>query len=131
MAIKDYVPPLASDPETKQRALAVIEREFQTRFIGDSEEAARRYLSTIGIAPSDSDIQIAIEKRDRARYDELKDFNPFEAARFAQRNPHIHRHGENRVNTALNMAQNPHGRGPQPALAERMDRATKSVGGAK
>jgi hypothetical protein len=105
MAIKDYKTPLSSDPEAQKRSLAVIEKEFQTRFIGDSEDAARSYLKTMGISPSDADMRTASEKRDRAKYDELREFNPFEASRFGAKNPHVHKHGEDRTNAAMNMAR--------------------------
>jgi len=105
MAISDYKNQTLTDPEAIARGLGNIAREFQTRFIGDSEAAGHAYLAILGLRASDADTRTAVEKRDRARYDELKAFNPFEAAEYGNKNPHVFAHGANTVNTALRMAQ--------------------------
>jgi hypothetical protein len=106
MAIGEYasITPLAN-PEAQARAVGIIEKEFQTRFIGDSEAAGHAYLATLGLRASDADTRVAIEKRDRAEYEAIKVVNPFDAASFATRHPHVHKHAPDTVNTALRMAQ--------------------------
>ena len=102
MGIRDYRHYTLSDPEAAKRALGNIEREYQTRVANDSEESGARYLQTLGLTPSDADLQTARELRDCARFQERrKGDNPFEAAADGRDNPILYKHAPETKNEEL------------------------------
>ena len=105
MAIRDFKHFSLNDPEAQKRALGNIEREYQTRVSHDSEEAGAKYLQTLGLAPSDADLQTAREKRDCGHFQELRAANPFEAAALGQVRPDLYAHAPETKNDELRGAQ--------------------------